>query len=99
MVEISRIDLLLITGTGGALVGMLSWLATRLHNQTMHKLDRLIDTVQGVTTQMAVHDEKLISGNVEFKKIELHQKEQDRAILKLDKRLTALEIHIEGNEK
>lgn len=69
----------------------IGYLLKTFHKQAMDKLDEMISSIKDMSEQLARHDEKLIHGDNEFKRISEHQKEQDKQISNLDKRVAKLE--------
>lgn len=89
--KLTQFEFWLIAGLVGILITTIGWFISKLHSQAMSKLDQLIDKVGSMASTMAVHDEKLISGNDKFIEISDHQKQQDVMLSDLDKRLALLE--------
>jgi len=81
-----------LTAADIAIATFIIGLIAIMHKQAMSKFDKLIETVGVMSQTMAVHDEKLSSGNAEFSKIESHQKDQDLLIADLILRVSKLEI-------
>lgn len=88
--DLSPFAVKLVTGLASIIILMIGV----MHKQAMGKIDKLIDSVTGLTNQISKHEIKLDTGDSEFNKIEAHQKEQDAKIQKLDTRVTVIEQRV-----
>jgi hypothetical protein len=82
VIEIIVVILSAITPIIAGFMLVIGYFIKGFHTQAMAKLDELIGSFHDMSKDLALHDQQLLQGYEEFKKIESHQKDQDEIIKK-----------------
>ena len=97
MMKLRPEDMALVVGMLSLALAVIGYLVSIMHRQAMVKFDALIEKVGNLSTQMAVHDEKLDRTNNKFVELDTHNKVQDVEISELRSKVTLIESKVAIN--